>query len=424
MSLRGAEKRVKRHQCQRSAPCAKGNCGRTGKKSLQMGGVSRKSRKRPTLVVGMKSNGKFQMKISHQILAITASLLSSQTISHAQFSGFNSGDLVVLQDGTGSAGLTSAGTALYLDQYTTSGSFVNDLAIPSTAGDSGNELVNSGTAASEGQLSLSANDQYLVFAGYNVAAGTTGVSSSTSSADPRGIVTVDATGNYTLTATTTTFYSANNIRGGTSDGKGNIWGAGPGGTVYLGSGTAAQISSVNSLAVQDIGGNLFYSTAKGTTGIYKISGTPASGTATPTLLIGNANPSDFTFNANMTIAYVANTGSGANGGISRYNFNGTSWTLAYTLDSNTAMNGVVANFSGTDPIIYATTESGTSLVEITDAGVGTTSGATVLDTAGSNEAFRGLEFAPESVPEPATCALVGLGLMTLLSINRHHNRKS
>ena len=56
--------------------------------------------------------------------------------------------------------------------------------------------------------------------------------------------------------------------------------------------------------------------------------------------------------------------------------------------------------------------------------VGTTSGATVLDTAGSNEAFRGLEFAPESVPEPATCALVGLGLMTLLSINRHHNRKS
>lgn len=354
-----------------------------------------------------------------KIVSLAALLIASLTAAQAQFTA---GNLVVLRDGTGSGALSSAGTAIFLDQYTTSiGGFVNSLAIPTTGSSA---LVDSGSAASEGQLSLSAGNQYLVLAGYNANAGTAGVAGSTTI--PRGIATVDANGNYSLAATTTTFYNGNNIRGGTSDGSGNFWGAGAaatGGTVYLGTGTPSQIVFSNSLAVQDIGGNLFFSTAKGTTGIYEIPGTPTSGPVAPALFLATgANPSDFTFNANMTIAYVANTGSGANGGISRYNFSGGVWTFAYTLDSNTAMNGVVADFSGTQPVIYATTESGTSLVAITDAGAGTTTGATVLDTAGSNEAFRGLEFAP--VPEPSTLALAGLGLTGLIVAFRKRNRNS
>lgn len=354
------------------------------------------------------------MKNEIRILTATAALFLFAAVAQAQFSP---GDLVVLRDGTGSGALSSAGTAIFLDQYTTSGAFVNSQAIPTTGSPA---LVNSGTAASEGQLSLSANGQYLVLAGYNVAAGTTGVAGSASSAVPRGIATVDASGNYMLATTTASFYSGNNIRGGTSDGNGNFWGAGPavtGGTVYLGTGTPAQIFATNSLAVQDIGGNLFYSTAKGTTGIYEFAGTPTSGITTPTLVLANAAPSDFTFNTSKTIAYVANTV----GGIQRYDFNGTSWTLSYTLDSGTGMNGVAVNFSGTDPLVYATTEDGKNLIEITDAGSG--SAATTLDTAGANEAFRGVDFSPQSVPEPSAWALFGLGLGGLWSFHRR-NRKS
>jgi hypothetical protein len=347
------------------------------------------------------------MKTEIRTLTATAALFLLAAVAQAQFSP---GDLVVLRDGTGSGALSSAGTAIFLDQYTTSGAFVNSQAIPTTGSPA---LVNSGTAASEGQLSLSANGQYLVFAGYNVAAGTAGVASSASSAVPRGIATVDASGNYTLATTTASFYSGNNIRGGTSDGNGNFWGAGPaatGGTVYLGTGTPAQIFATNSLAVQDIGGNLFYSTAKGTTGIYKFAGTPTSGIVTPTLVLANAAPSDFTFNANMTIAYVANTA----GGIQRYD-NGV---LSYTLDSGTGMNGVAMNFSGTDPLIYATTEDGKNLIEITDTGSGSI--ANTLATASTYEAFRDLEFA---VPEPSTLALAGMGLAALWGFTRR-NRKS
>jgi len=347
------------------------------------------------------------MKTSNPIFVIATLLFLSLGVGHAQFA---SGNLVVLRDGTGSAALSSAGTAVFLDQYTTGGTLVNSLGIP-TSGASA--LVNSGTAASEGQLSLSANNRYLVLAGYNANAGTAGVAGSATI--PRGLGTVDASGNYSLVATTTTFYNGNNIRGGTSDGNGNFWGAGAattGGTVYLGTGTPAQLVFSNSLAIQDIGGNLFFSTAKGVQGIYEITGAPTSGAAVPTLVLADNNPSDFAFNASMTIAYVANTA----GGIQRFD-NGV---LSYTLDSGTGMNGLAVDFSGANPVIYATTESGTSLITITDTGAG--SAATTLGTAAANEAFRGLEFAPQAVPEPATIALAGCGLAALWGFRR--DRKS
>jgi hypothetical protein len=297
------------------------------------------------------------------------------------------------------------------------------LAIPSTGA---SPLVNSGSAASEGGLTLSANGQDLVLSGYNVAAGTAGVSSGSA---PRAVATVDANGLYTLAGTTSSQFLGNNIRAGTTDGNGNFWAVGANsGVVCMGAGTpSVSTTSGNNRIIQDIGGNLYFSTGSGSTrGIYEVAGNPTSGLTTAVNLInasslGTVSPYDFAFNSSMTLAYIADndayTTSSGVGGVEKWALVGGVWTFQYSLSDGAAKDGAVGlavNFSGANPTIYATSASGTDLFDVVDTG--STATGTVLATAGADEAFRGLDFAP--TPEPSTIALGGLGLATIGLITR------
>jgi hypothetical protein len=356
-----------------------------------------------------------------KILCTTSIVLTALAVQ-AQFLP---GNLAIVRVGDGVQTLANTGNSVFIDQYTPLGAPVNSLAIP----DSGaSALIMSGNATSEGALSLSGDGHYLTIAGYNTPRPfASSLAGSSSSTVPRGIGLIGVNGSYTLAATTATQYSANNIRGGATDGANNFWGAGANsGTYYFGNTAAAgtvQNTVANTRVIADIGGNLFFSTSSGTShGVWEIPGTP-TGAGTASVLLNTASAGsayDFAFNPQMTIAYVADDTTSAAGGIQRWDFNGSAWSLTYTLGTgaaNIGARGLAVDFSGLTPVIYATTAEATAnrLITITDTGSSST--AATLATASGNEIFRGLEFTP-TVPEPSALALAGLGFVAAAVLRR------
>jgi hypothetical protein len=219
---------------------------------------------------------------------------------------------------------------------------------------------------------------------------------------------VDVNGAFALVGVTTNQYSGNNIRSGTTDGRGNYWGAGANsannGTFYFGGGPASTIQTnvANSIVIQDLGGNLYFSTAKITPGIWKIPGTPVV-PATSALFLGTSgSPYAFAFNPNFTNAYVADDTLTGKGGVQRWDYNGSAWTMSYAFAgiTNIGAHGVAVDFSGAHPVIYATTaEASTNrLVSITDTGAAAT--VTTLATAGGDQVFRGVALTPDNGAVP------------------------
>jgi hypothetical protein len=83
------------------------------------------------------------------------------------------------------------------------------------------------------------------------------------------------------------------------------------------------------------------------------------------------------------------------GGIQKWTFDGTAWSLAYTLQSGltTGVRHLLAIESPTEVTLLAvTTSNPNSIVKVVDNGSAST--ATTLATAATNTAFRGLALAP------------------------------
>ena len=351
------------------------------------------------------------------------SLATAVTMSAASSvfaSAISAGDVVVLQQGDGTSTLANTGNSVALLDYNTSGAVQQTIAIPST-GTSG--LLQSGTASSEGAISLAGDGSVITVSGYSPANGTgttTSLTSSTAAAAPRAYGTVSvATGTYTFGSTYGSNYSANNIRGTTTDGAGNFYGTGGNtGTVYNNGSTNTVIQSTlaNTRVDNVINGNLYLSTGSGTQGIYGFTGVPTTATAATAIITGvtgqGTNPYDFTFSPDGKTAYVAD----ATLGIQKFTLSGGVWSLAYNITTaSTGVTGLGVNFSGTNPVIYAVNP--TTLYTYTDTGVA--GAATAIASAVTNDAFRGLEVVPSAaVPEPASLSLLGLGGLTLLRRRR------
>ncbi|MFM1772590.1 MAG: hypothetical protein RLZZ71_1732 [Bacteroidota bacterium] len=316
------------------------------------------------------------------------------------YNNFTAGNIVVTRVGTGSAALSAAATALFIEEYNTSG-LVGTITVPTTGS---NRLLMAGNSTSEGFLSRSSDFSKLSIPGYDA---TLGLASVASAANIFRSVGILGLGYGSFNRITSTLTSGSNLRSVTSEGN-NYWGGNSsGGISYLGTGASSAVSSTvsNTRNVVVHNGNLYFSTGSGATGIYKVgSGLPTTSGQVSTLVIGTgaspASPYGFQFNADETICYIADSRTAAGGGVQKWVNTAGTWALAYTMSvgSSTGAYGVAVDFyAGVNPRIYATVSSasGTQVLYFDDNGT-TTPTLNILSTLLSTtfKAYRGVAFAP------------------------------
>ncbi len=292
-------------------------------------------------------------------------------------------------------------------------------------------LTQNGTTGPEGELSLSPDGLYLTYGGYDVTFGTTG--NVTSGTGQRAVGFTTNNNTTSIIPGPAGFLSAQNCRGAVTDGCGNFWASSAGsgnGVVYFGSnhanGSVAASPITTARAIGLFNNQLYFSTQSGTYGIYTVdsstSGTPTTPGAVQTSLIASpsgaalnstALPFGFFFNPAGTICYIADNRATADsttglqvqsGGIERFNLVSGTWTYQYTLpvSANAGVGAawLTVDFSGTNPIIYATTTEASSnrIIKITDAGA--TSTYATIATSAFNNVFRGVAFSPSAIATP------------------------
>jgi hypothetical protein len=377
-------------------------------------------------------NRVFMIRQLFVLSAFTAAALAQQPLTF--------GNLVVVRVGDGTAALSNAATATFLDEYTSTGTLVQTIALPTAVNGLNQPFSNSGTATSEGFLNLSQNGVYLTLAGYATAPGPAAIATSPASVVPRVIARIDLGGGVDTSTTITDGYNGvppvpPATSGGTS---GNIRSAATvDGTAYWCSGTgataAAGVRYVQHGANTSLGLNAGAPSNVRVAGIYngQLYATSAStvyqsvcavGTGLPTTigqsvsvlpgLPAASGPSayDFWFADPQTL-YIADdraTSGGGGGGVQKWvNSNGT-WALQYILQPTTGCRAVSGRRVNGTTTVYATTANG-QLVSFVDNGVG--SPATVVATAPANTAFRGLRVIskPSTLTRlPAACGTTGI----------------
>ncbi len=336
----------------------------------------------------------------------------------------------------GAAGAASApsgnATAAFIDRFAIAdGTTGGTIALPTAASGSQQPLTLSGSAMSEGALTLSSDGKSVVLAGYAAAPGAgdlhadgavTGIPDTPTSgtnAVLRVIGTVNAAG-VVSTSFTTTAYSGTNVRGAATTDGSAFWmiGDGSGTTGGLSyqatSGTAPTFLSTGAATVRAGGifaGRLYGTTASGAVrGVFSMGAALPTVTDTATVLPGfptTSGPSSYGLaglalgaTTALDTLYVCDDRSSASGGgVQRWKLSGGTWALSTTFnDSMTSgCRGVAVSVSGTtvDILVSTTETTGNHLLKLVDttAGLSTTT-ATKLADAPANTVFRGVALAP------------------------------
>jgi len=339
------------------------------------------------------------------LLLLLASALGSPLAGYAQYTP---GNLVVVQVGEG-ATLTGATTTTTLVEYTPAGVFQSMIRLNATGT---NKLTNTGSSNSEGMLTLSADGQYLLTTGYDAPVGTT-ASTATAAAVPRMVARIASNQIANYLPALTDAFSNGGIRSAASLDGSTLWLAGASSTIGLryavaGATTSSSLSTTVASArvVRLFQGNVYFSTASGTPGIYLLGRsdvTTAGQTATSFISTG-AGTSPYSFillDRNSAIpgpdvAYIADDVSG----IGKWAFNGSTWNKVGAITP--AVRGLTGTINPDGSVtLFATTrtsDGGNELVTSIDSSpynMPPSSNAAISRfKAPANVALRGVEFAP------------------------------
>jgi hypothetical protein len=324
----------------------------------------------------------------------------------------------VVRVGTGTGTLTTNSTAVFVEERRIDGTLVGTpIAMPTDVNGQNKPLTMSGSATSEGGLSLSSDGRYLALAGYGTAPGLTAVIGSASATVNRVAARIDASGNVDTRTAFVTAFDMNNTRSAATTNGSELWIAGAegstgtGGVWYnlLGAPVAETQVLATPISVRHIAifGNQLFGTQNGNPFVFSIGfSTPTTSgqtaTGLPGVLTTGTNPYAIAmFDLNPGISgldtlYVAEQ----DVGLRRYKFDGTAWsTLAnppvvLNIANNPGFRGVAGYAVGGTVTLMATTSQGTNrLVVFVDTGTGTPTGTPVA-TAAPNTVFRGVAVSP------------------------------
>ena len=369
------------------------------------------------------------------VLCLSFGVVQAQTTSSTNFNGA-AGHVVV----TRVTNNTSSGSAVRIVEFNTSTGAATGAFYEFASTGSTDLLVQSYNATSEGYIDKSEDGSFVAVAGYDA---TTSTASVASAAGNRKVARVGgATNGTTFIAaqnSSSTSFTGNNIRSGTVLG-GNFYGGGTGSTGTNGvqkfNPTIAQVCTTvtNVRVVKNFNNKLFFSTGSGSVGIYIVgSYTPStnsySGSAPTSMTAAtrlfalatgtnttNGSPYDYSISPDGTVVYVTDDNGTTNGGVYKYVWASGAWSFVTKFDLSGVNGtrgcwGMYVDWTNTSaPVIYANRISATdnnSLVKFTDAGSlgtgainvstgtpATTSGFTVLASAGTGFRFKGVTKAP------------------------------
>jgi uncharacterized repeat protein (TIGR01451 family) len=335
----------------------------------------------------------------------------------ARAAPFTAGNVVVYRTGTGTETLVNTGNVVFLDEFTPAGVSVQSIALPATASGGQLQLIAGGTSTSEGLLTRSSNGAFIVLAGYATnTGGGTSLSGTSSAAVPRTVGRVDASGNVDTSTGLTDFASANNPRSVASTNGTDFWACGgAGGMRYatLGSTTSTQISTTvaNLRQAAIFGGQLHVSTSSGSAVRVGTVGTGLPTTAGQTI----TNLPGFPTAGGPYAFFLADLSSAAPGldtlyvvddtsGIQKWSLVSGLWTANGVVGvSAEVYRGLTAFVSGGTVTLFcvrrggSTATGGGELVTLADpSGHNATLAGTptLLVTAATNTAFRGVALAP------------------------------